>query len=238
MAKFNSGIIGSISGSIGGTEFVKSNKGDYIRIKSNPVNTWTPARERVKHRMAKAVRAWSLITYEQSIAWADFAFGLTKTDKVGKIIPYSNRDIFIKVNCNLLEINMPVILSPPEKVYPQQIESVDAEIFSVNGIDDIKLSFNPQIHNSTKIIVYSTYPLKPGVFKVKPCWYKKIAVLDSSFISGSSIIKDYKTVFPHYSLKSARIGILFRPVSAISGFDKPSTEIQVANIQPSVSPST
>ena len=252
MAKFNGSMLGKISGKTGGTQFYPSSQGNIMRISPIPVNVWTPARQRARLRMNKAVKSWALVSFEMADRWNAFASEFKHTDKVGKELIYKGREIFIMINSNRLEINEPIILEPPQKVYPENFTSINVNIihnsllntqyplpdtqnvlpdtqYSIPDTNDIRLSFDPEIHKDTKFIIYATSDLRPGVNSIKPCWYKKIAVIDSTFLSGFSIVNEYKAVFKFLSLKSNRIAFFFRPVSAMSGFSLPGIEVKTAH---------
>jgi hypothetical protein len=158
-----------------------------------------------------------------------FAKKFKRTDKTGKVVACKAFDIFKMIARNMVEINEPVIYDAPEQVYPIPFKTVQVELIGSDTLEDIKLHFEPAISKNVKYKVFATAMLKRSLFFVKPCWYRKVAVIDSAFLSGSSVFKEYYAVFQNYGLEISRIDFKFIPVSTVSGLV--SSEIEVLAYQ-------
>jgi len=218
MAKLkNSNLIGRISGAVGGTEFVDSPYGPYIRLKGNHVKSFSVKKNISNTHFSNIIRLWSKVTPVQHSNWVNFAKGFTSSDKSGNAYPVRPIDLFKTINRNLLEVGASPMLNPPKKIFPKIIEEVDIDIIINKKKVDIFLFFKPHIEKNSCIIVYATKPLTPGVNSPKPSLYKKIAVLDSSFISGNSVIKEYCKCFLINNFNFLKIGFRLKPISLLSG---------------------
>jgi hypothetical protein len=223
MAKVKPGVVSKLSGKVAGSKFYNTKLGTIMGTNTDPIYVITPAKEKSWLDFKKSQSPWALLNMEQVKGWNALGKSLLHRDRVGNIIPYRGRDIFNKVNRNLLEIGEPFLLNPPRKIYPEPLSNPDAELFANDKepitINDIKVYFDKPISKNTKYIIYATAHLRPGINVPKPGWYRKIKVIDSGFKSGSSIFYDYLSVFKKSIDGTFRIALLFKPVSRISGFD-------------------
>ena len=238
MAKFRSGILGKISGSIGATEFVNSRYGQVLRSKTIPIKYNSVSGDFSKTKFKDANYLWGNLTVAQHKAWVELANSLTRIDKAGNEVPCRAIDVFKSVARNLIEINEPVIFDAPKKVYPKTLDNIDVEVIvrttnneqrSTTSLEDIKLHFDPAIDKNVKYKIFATPMLRRTMYFVKPCWYRKIAVIDSGFQSGSSIFNEYNSIFKGIDLGTYKFGFLFIPTSTISGFTASPIEILTTN---------
>ena len=237
MAKYKpSPLFEKLKGSIRDLVFIEGKYGSQIRTKAVPRNKITPPRIRVRRNHGKTSDAWAKVNPQQVNAWRAFAMRFPYINDVDQEVYYTNRSIFLKCNRSLIEINQPVILDPPKNTNVQNFDTIDADIIVSGDLWDIKLHFKPLIKKNTKVIVFATAFLKPGVNSPKSNKYKEIAVLDSTFINGSSILEYYNKVFLYQSFKSFKIAFKFKPVSTLSGFRSPEIQLiespQIYNPKP------
>ena len=239
MAKFKSGILGNISGSMGAAEFVNSRYGQVLRSKTIPIKRNTVPGDFTKSKFRDVNKLWGKITIAQHKGWLEFAKSFTRIDKAGNEVPCRAIDVFKSVNRNLIEINEPVLFDAPKMIYPKALKTIDVEIIerttnsphasggqiTTNYLDDIKLHFKPEIGKNVKYRVFATHMLRRTVYFVKPCWYRKIGVIDSNFISGSSILNEYNSIFKDIDIGTNRFGFLFIPTSTISGLTSTPIEL-------------
>ena len=86
-----------------------------MRNKVNPVNTWSEAKYASNQRQATVSRLSAKFTWEQVLAWRQFATLFKKINKVGQEVPWRYLDLFRSINRTLVEIKEPFIFDPPKK---------------------------------------------------------------------------------------------------------------------------
>ena len=121
------------------------------------------------------------------------------------------------INRTLVEIKEPFIFDPPKKVYPLQFKFFKVEITASDKLDDIRIFFKPNIPENVKVMVFASYQMKMGMNSTKKHFYRKIAVIDSTFKSGSSLLEHYMYAYQDYRFSTAKIAFRFVPVSKLSG---------------------
>ena len=230
MAKARSGLLTKISGSVGATQFRQTRYGLVLCNTTIPVNRWSPAKESSNHRFGNTSRLWAKVKYQDVDNWNQLADTINKTDKLGNEYSPRANDVFKHVNRYLFEINEPVIFVAPKKVLPKLIESPEIDLKVSERLDDLCLFFKKPIHKDTKYIIYATHPVNNGRNSPKDSWFKKFAVIDSTFLSGYSLINEYlavhqSNIYPYY-----RIFFRIKPVSRISGFTLPIIKVFACNI--------
>ena len=221
MAKARSGIFDKISGSIGGNQFRQTRYGTVIGLNTIPVNRRTSPKQTSNARFSNTSRLWAQVKPSQVEAWNKLADTVIKTDKLGNTYSMRNIDLFKHINRTLLEIGEPVIFSAPKKVFPSQLLSPRFDIKASPELTDIRLYFKSRIPKNTKIIIYATPMIKFGRNSPPPSKFRIIAILDHTFLSGYSLLKEYLTIFQTNVENSNRIAFNIRPVSCISGFSAP-----------------
>ena len=219
MAKIGKSILGKLSGSIGNTTIINSKYGTSLRQKTKPINRWSELKQNSKHNHFAATQLWSKITPYQHEVWLKLAETFVRIDKEGNEYAWRAYDLFRKINRNLIEINEPVTLDAPKKTYPKQFKSIDVEISASQKLENIRIFFKPAIPQNTKFIIYASPQMAYGRFSTKKSFYRKIAVIDSTFHSGYSILNEYMSAYKDSPYGTFKIAFRFRPVSKISGLD-------------------
>ena len=218
---------------MGGTTFVDSVYGPYMRPLTIPINTWSLGKQTSKQRHSNVNYLWWRLTPNQVKGWKDLASTMTRINKSKVEVKVRAYDLFKKVNRNLIEIGEPPIFDAPKKVYPKQFNYVDVDIYAVDKIDDLILNFKPAIHKDTKIIISASSSQNYGRNSPKKHIYKQIAVIDSNFKSGSSFLEAYLSVYKDNRKDTFKIAFSFRPVSRISGLSVPPVSfMQIPVYQP------
>ena len=220
-------IIDKISGSAGSDTFVNSTYGGpQLRRKVYHKDLFPSDAKAISNkRCGNVTRLWAEVSPAQLLEWEKFAKTFKRINRVGVKLPVRPIDSFKQVNNNLVGINEPHLLSPPKKVYPKEFESIEVKIISrttnndqlsTNLLEDIRVFFKPSVHKDTKVVVYATGILKGGVNKPKDSKYRRIAIMDSAFISGISLLSSYLSVFQVDNKYPVKIAFRFKPVSRIS----------------------
>ena len=73
MAKFKTGILPNISGSMGGTSFSSTPYGNVMRLKPQPINTWSKIKQNAIGKNVSVAKIWAKCTPAQIEAWTEFA---------------------------------------------------------------------------------------------------------------------------------------------------------------------
>jgi hypothetical protein len=225
MAKTSPGIAGKISGSVGGTQFRSTRYGNVLCETTIPVSRYTPPKQKTTQRFSNASRLWAKVRYEDVQQWNKLGDTFKKVDKLGNKYSQRGLDLFKQVNRQLVEINEPVILKAPKKVFPKDLIKPEFEIIKDGTLKDIRLHFNKPIHKDTKYIIFATPLMKYGRNSPKDSWFRTIAIIDSTFFSGYSLLNEYLTVFQFLMHDYYRISFRIKPVSKISGLTLPVLQI-------------
>ena len=182
----------NLSGKQGNIVFSSNQYGPYSADKSIPFNPNTEAQQKVRSGTAGISRIWSTLTSVQRQQWCErskkFAFS-----KKGIQYYLPGFYFFMKLNRNLYEINEPIMRDCPSflNYEPQDFSSFEVRMVDTHSGKDLLLFLFPAINNNTKIKLFASKDVKTSEMYGTHRLYK-IAVLDSTFVSGSSI-KDYYT---------------------------------------------
>ena len=227
MALFNKNILGEIRRSIGNITFINSRFGNYIRQKVRPFSRQTVSKKKSKDKYAYVRQLWAQLTPAQHQQWLKFAETFIRVDNDGNEFQKRAYDIFRTVNRNLIEINEPITMTPPPKVYPELIDSLIVKITASSTLEDIQVFINTSIPQNTKYIIFASPNMSLGRNSTKKHFYKEIAVIDSSFISGTSFLKEYISAGLNFMPPTFKIAFRYRAVSTISGLSSTPREFIV-----------
>lgn len=117
MAKIKFGMMMTDArGKLGGQVFSKNRAGAYIRTKVTPVNPQTAAQAQVRSNLATLSTGWNALTAEQIAQWNSSVEDWASTDVFGDIKKPTGKNLYVKLNVNLLNSSQPPIASPPAKL--------------------------------------------------------------------------------------------------------------------------
>jgi hypothetical protein len=207
-------------GKLAGSVFRRGRYGNFIRTLTSPINTSTPLQVAVRSLFSKVITGWYNLTNDQRDAWNRRAGMAPKLVSFGETSTYNGRALFIHLNRNLQEISEALIANPPELAPVETFDDFEVSIVTTPGSEDITLTILPAINADTKVIVQATPALTPGITYVNPNWYRKIAVLDNTFVSGGSIMTEYLSIFKEMPKTGERVGFRMKAVARISGKDE------------------
>jgi hypothetical protein len=210
-------IVAQMSGKLAGSVFARGRFGNYIRTLTSPINSNTPFQQRVRSLFSKVITGWYNLTDDQREAWNSGAALAGQKVSFGDSFNYTGRVLYSQLNRNLQEINEAMITTPPVMEPAQSFNTFSVDIDETPGSEDIKMSFDPAISTDTKVIVYATPILNRGAVSISPRWYRKIAVLDNTFLTGSSIKADYLSIFKTMPATGQRVGFKMKSVAKSSG---------------------
>lgn len=131
MAKIKFGMMMTDArGKLGGQVFSKNRGGAYVRTKVTPSNPQTLAQSIVRSNLGTISQAWNAISAQQIADWNSAVENWKSTDIFGDIKIPSGKNLFTKLNVNLLNTLQPIVLDVPEKtavsVSPDIIVNYDA----------------------------------------------------------------------------------------------------------------
>ena len=93
------GGVGAISGSVGGITFSHNRFGQYIRLRSTPVNPATDRQGKIRVSVQDLAQRWSdELTQNQRDQWAVYAAAIVRKNAVGGVIKLTGFNHYIRSN--------------------------------------------------------------------------------------------------------------------------------------------
>ena len=215
MAKILLGdFIADTRGSIGGTTYSRNTFSNYRRNKTSPVNPNTVPQQLVRARLTAMSQSWGGITQVLRDNWIDVAPSWTNTNIFNQAINYTGFSLYGRLNRNRQEINEALITVAP---LPTEVVGFTSLSFIANTtLATIITTFAGAIPASQKVVVRATRPVSAGTQFVRN-EFKKIAVLDSTDLTGLDLAAFYIAVFGALPPIGSKIFIDFKPVLVANG---------------------
>lgn len=139
MAKIKFGMMMTDArGKLGGQVFSKNRSGAYIRTKVTPVNPQTVAQSAVRSNLGVLSSAWSALTASAIAAFNSAVEDWQTTDIFGDLKKPTGKNLFVKLNLNLLNNGLPVVQTVPEKIQMPNLSDLTVE--KVEDEDTITIS--------------------------------------------------------------------------------------------------
>jgi len=206
------------SGKLGAVIFSRNQYGVYTCMRKPPVNPNTDAQKFTRAGTRNISREWAKLTDAQRENWRIAAHNYP-FQKKGITYFLQGYVFFLKLNKNLYEVGEPVLKDFPlgAKIDPQIFD-----LFSVTLVDtptgkDMLLFLEPAINSNSKLSLFATMPVKSSELYGTRRRYK-IAVLDSSFVSGSSIKDLYYNKFGQLPWSATKAFFEYKVTSLVNGF--------------------
>ena len=204
-------LVGDYSGSLGSTTFSRNKGGAYMKNKSIPVNTITPARTAVRQGLAGISSGWRILSDASRNAWANFAASLPKVGVFGLPKLLSGHQMYVSCNQNLLKVSEAVISVPG--AVPTITSEASVTVAAAAGAGTMTLSFPTAIAATEKIYVSMSAPLSAGLTAPKNV-FKSVAVLDDLDVAPFNIKAAYESLYgPGWS--SAAGNKIFTKISVV-----------------------
>jgi hypothetical protein len=213
-------IVAQMSGKLAGSVFARCRYGNYIRTLTSPINSSTPYQERVRSLFTQVVSGWYNLTDDERAAWNSRAAMSSGGISFGESFNYTGRALFSQLNRNLQEIGEAMLTTPPVLDPVETFDTFSVDLVDTPGLEDIKANLSPAIDANTKVIIYGTPVLGKAVVYISPNWYRKVAILDHSFISGGSIKVDYLSIFKTMPAEGQRVAFKMKAVAVATGKDQ------------------
>lgn len=204
MAKIKMSGIGvvDIRGKLNGSVFSKNRGGAYVRTKVSPSNPQSTFQMSVRGIFAAISSAWSALTEAQRLSWNGFVASYGRTDVFGDIRNPSGKNLFQRLNQNLVLTGQPQISTcvAPSEVPFLGLTSVDGD---VSG-STLSFSYSGDV-NGNRILVFATPAMSQGTKFVK----NQLRVITSS-IGGDGLTEDvYAEYVAKFGIPTAGANIVF-----------------------------
>ncbi len=179
-----SGILNSISGSLGNFVFRKTKNGIVLANKASRTNSLPSVEQRrVQGVFSATTAAWSTLTDSQRDGWNAYAASVFPIDKDGRGAGPSGQAVFNKINWYRLAQGLALLASSPVQPLPQPVLSI---ALGDSGADN-ELVFSV-VHGGTagagKLMVEATRPLLSAARKPQPGDYRLVRGLEAaSFVT-------------------------------------------------------
>lgn len=103
-------------GKLGGHVFTKARNGATIRTKVTPSNPQTAAQSLARYIFSSVSQAWRTLAEPQRLAWNAAVGDYSRTNIFGDNYLPSGKNLFVQLNCNLLNVGKNLIDNPPTPV--------------------------------------------------------------------------------------------------------------------------
>lgn len=138
MAKIKFGMMMTDArGKLGGQVFSKNRGGSYIRTKVTPSNPQTQAQAQVRSNLATLSTGWNGLTADQIAQWNGSVDDWTSTDVFGDIKKPTGKNLYVKLNVNLLNSGQPTVANPPAKIDLPALVDIDADVTTATNTLEI-----------------------------------------------------------------------------------------------------
>lgn len=190
------GIVGQISGRVGGDVYSSNRYGRYVRNGSIPITSTTTEAINAKGRLATVSQAWQGLTAAQRAAWASWAQTNPVVNRLGDSVVLTGHAAFVKCNTVLYYLGAAQIDDPPLSTAPVPL---------------VTLTQSCDIGAGTFDLTYTATPLAADEYL-----YIRTAVVDSHAINYvQNLLKlvgvsaaAQASPFDHQTLVEGRFGTL------------------------------
>jgi hypothetical protein len=216
-AKFGS-IVTEGRGKVNGHVLSKNRGGAYMRTKVTPVNPRTPSQIAARARFGGFSVGWRTLTDTQRIAWNSAVSAYATTDIFGDLRSPSGLQLYQRLNNNLVASGGTAISSP---VAPKGVSTVTIGALTyTSGTPALSLAYSANVPAGTRVKVFATAPLSPGVYFVKS-QLRLITTLAAAAVSPANILVPYQTKFGATGAVGTKIFVAIQFVDQVSGLSSP-----------------
>jgi hypothetical protein len=221
--KFGS-IVADGRGKIGGHVMSKNRGGSYLRTKVTPVNPRSVSQTNVRQRFATLSSGWRSLSQSSRDAWTASTAGFQKSDIFSDLRNLTGLQLYQRLNNNLLSSGGSVITSPaPNKGVASVILS---SMTYTSGTPALTAIHTTPVPASTRIKVFATPPLSPGINFVKS-QLRQISTIAPAATSPYNALSAYTTKFGAVGAVGTKIFIGFVVVDQTSGLSSPMQIVSV-----------
>jgi hypothetical protein len=199
------------SGKLGNTVSYKSRYGQITRQYVVPRDPHTAAQMDRRASFGRARFLWGKLTEEQRFGWNNTAEGSRTEPSLNQSGRLSGYLLFMRINCNLAAIGLPMIQDPPD--CPQFDANPVGQLIITNNKDVIALKLKVSRPPASDILVFGSKPHSAGTTYVDH--FTIICLLPSPDRGLSEITDGYLAKYPVVPVGSR---IFIRTVQQIDGW--------------------
>jgi hypothetical protein len=142
MAKIKlGGMVGMVSGSVGGMTYSHNRYGTYARRRATPTKVTSEKAESAKQFMTTLSRDWSTVSAANRLAWGIWAQNNPVMDRLGDRQVLSGNAAYMRLNNLLAQYGTAVIESPPVGLAPVGLTSMT--LSADLGVGGFHIDFTP-----------------------------------------------------------------------------------------------
>lgn len=190
MAKIKFGMfMTDARGKVGGQVFSKNRGGAYVRTKVTPANGQTARQSFVRQLLGAISQSWSGLTQSARDSFDGAVAQWSKTDIFGDIRNPTGKNLFTRLNINLVNSGQAEILVAPQKAEMPFVVATGI------GYDGSEMLINDTENEPTAVMVVSaTSPQSAGTnfFRGK---YRQIGFYPGASIKTADLFDDYVAKF-------------------------------------------
>lgn len=118
------GVVGQISGGLGGDVFSRNRYGSYVRARTVPITSTTEAAMSAKARMTIATQAWQGLSAARKLSWKEWGLNNPTINRIGQQIHLTGHASYVGVKIRTLIAGTGAINDPPITPAPYGLESL------------------------------------------------------------------------------------------------------------------
>lgn len=107
------GLVGQISGRLGGDVYSHNRYGQYVRAGTNPVTSTTPYALAAKARMTSVTQTWQGLSAAEKLAWNAWANTNPTINRLGESIHLTGHAAFVGLSARILAVPTGIQTTPP-----------------------------------------------------------------------------------------------------------------------------
>ncbi len=167
-------IVGQVSGSLGSNVFSHNRYGSYVRNRTVPTRSTTPAATTAKNILAAESQAWGALTATQKRQWETWAQTNPITNRLGDQRVLQGNAAFVQLNARINRAGDTRITAPPVIDAPAALLTLTAT-YDI-GLGNFELAFTATPVGATKRIWLNTAVVNSDGIQYVDNLYKLVVV--------------------------------------------------------------
>lgn len=164
---FKSTMIGTVSGSVGGSTGSHNRFGQYIRRRAIPVNPRSTFQQTVRTAFQYLTEYWkNTLTPAQRIDWTTYADNTPVINALGDTIHLTGLNMFLRTNVPTLQSTLAVIAAAPP-IFGLAESDPTMTVSAVGSTDVVSVAFNNALPWANEVggylFLYQSRPLSPSI---------------------------------------------------------------------------
>ncbi|MES2133685.1 MAG: hypothetical protein V4506_15150 [Bacteroidota bacterium] len=185
---------GKISGRQDGSVAMKNG---VMRGMAIPANPRTVAQQSARNAFGTLSSSWRSLTQVQQNSWLN-AEGYNTTDIFGRISPLVGKELYNRLNGNLVDIGVAPLVTAPA---PASVATVTAD--GANGdvsTQALTITLNDDVPANTSVKIFATAPLGFGINRPKKSAFRLIGLADAADLTPVDIAAQYSAKYGTFAL--------------------------------------